>query len=87
MNEDEFRRTVFLVVWCLFFPDLVQIPNIDAAVTGGRSEDCGVMWRPGQLEDFASVPLESVLLVQCPDVEESDCLVLLTSQDLISQRS
>lgn len=83
MNENELRRTVFLIVWCLLFSDLFQVPNIDATVTGGGGEDCWVMWRPCQLEDFASVPLESVPLVQFTDVEESNCLVLPASQHIV----
>jgi hypothetical protein len=58
MYEQQLRWPVFLVIGCLFDPNLVQVPNVDPSVTRRRREDRGVVRRPREAQDFVGMGLE-----------------------------
>ena len=60
MYEQQLRRSVLLVIRCLFDPNLVQVPNIDSSVARRRRKDGGVVWRPCEAQDFVGMGLECV---------------------------
>lgn len=60
MNEHEFRRAVFLIVWRLLDTDLREIPHINAAVARCRCENGGAMWGPCEVQHLVRMCLERV---------------------------
>ena len=60
MHEHQLRRAVLLVLRCLLYPNLRQIPNVDAPVARRGREDRRVVRRPREVQYFVRVALECV---------------------------
>ena len=60
MYEQQLWWPVFLVIGCLFDPDLVQVPNVDSPVTRRRRKDRSVVWRPCETQDLFGMGLKCV---------------------------
>lgn len=62
MYEQQLRWPVLLIIRRLFDSDLVQVPNVNPSITRSRCEDGGVVWGPGETQDFVCVGLECMNL-------------------------
>jgi hypothetical protein len=60
MNEHEFRRAIFLVIWRLFDANLCEVPHINAAIARCRRENGGAVWGPCEVQHLVRMCLKRV---------------------------
>lgn len=80
VDEQELWWAVFGIFRSLFFSDLRQVPDVEAAVGSAAGQDGLVMRRPLNLEDFVLVRLKGMQFeFQVTQVPQSDSLISRSS--------